>query len=203
MRGFGVTGASNTLVLINGRRLNDIDLAGIDFSAIPNDSIERIEITRGNSGARALWRRRRRRRHQHRHQDRRRLAAIGAHPGQLLAPIAKGGNVSAKRLVGQLVGLRLRPMRSAPRLSPQQQAASAERGRRFALEQRAGDHRLSQSHRRQPASRAAGWTARFVGATINQLVTDPRGAATPFDFANKQGISATLGVTRMLCPAPS
>ena len=51
MRGFGANGASNTLVLINGRRLNDIDMAGVDFSAIPKNSIERIEITRGNSGA--------------------------------------------------------------------------------------------------------------------------------------------------------
>ena len=51
MRGFGVTAPSNTLVLLNGRRLNDIDLSGIDFSTIPRDSIERIEITRGNSGA--------------------------------------------------------------------------------------------------------------------------------------------------------
>src|SRR6185295_8271289 len=42
---------SNTLVLVNGRRLNDIDIAGVDFSAIPRESIERIEITRGNSGA--------------------------------------------------------------------------------------------------------------------------------------------------------
>src|SRR3954454_14884248 len=51
MRGFGATATSNTLVLINGRRLNDIDIAGVDFSAIPKESIERIEITRGNSGA--------------------------------------------------------------------------------------------------------------------------------------------------------
>ena len=36
---------------INGRRLNDIDMAGVDLSTIPRDSIERIEITRGNSGA--------------------------------------------------------------------------------------------------------------------------------------------------------
>ena len=42
---------SNTLVLVNGRRLNDIDIAGVDFSAIPQNSIERIEITRGNRGA--------------------------------------------------------------------------------------------------------------------------------------------------------
>jgi iron complex outermembrane receptor protein len=51
IRGFGAFATSNTLVLINGRRLNDIDMAGVDFSTIPRDSIERIEISRGNSGA--------------------------------------------------------------------------------------------------------------------------------------------------------
>ena len=51
LRGFGATAVANTLVLLNGRRLTDIDLSGIDLSTIPRDSIERIEITRGNSGA--------------------------------------------------------------------------------------------------------------------------------------------------------
>lgn len=51
MRGFGAAATPNTLVLINGRRLNDIDLSGIDFGSIPRESIERIEITRGNGGA--------------------------------------------------------------------------------------------------------------------------------------------------------
>ncbi len=51
MRGFGITGPSNTLILVNGRRLNDWDLPGFDLSAIARNSIERIEITRGNSGA--------------------------------------------------------------------------------------------------------------------------------------------------------
>ncbi len=51
VRGFGAFATANTLVLINGRRLNDIDLAGVDLSTLPRDSIERIEITRGNSGA--------------------------------------------------------------------------------------------------------------------------------------------------------
>ena len=51
LRGFGATASSNTLFLLNGRRLNDIDLLGVDLSTIPRDSIERIEITRGNSGA--------------------------------------------------------------------------------------------------------------------------------------------------------
>ena len=51
MRGFGAAATSNTLVLINGRRINDLDIAGVDLASIPRDSIDRIEITRGNSGA--------------------------------------------------------------------------------------------------------------------------------------------------------
>ncbi|MDR3468201.1 MAG: TonB-dependent receptor [Xanthobacteraceae bacterium] len=51
LRGFGAFATPNTLVLVNGRRLNDLDLMGVDLSTIPRDSIERIEITRGNSGA--------------------------------------------------------------------------------------------------------------------------------------------------------
>jgi len=51
LRGFGATANQNTLVLVNGRRINDPDQSNIDFSAIPLASIERIEITRGNSAA--------------------------------------------------------------------------------------------------------------------------------------------------------
>ncbi len=51
LRGFGATAANNTLVLVNGRRLNDFDLAAVDWGNIPLQSIERIEISRGNSGA--------------------------------------------------------------------------------------------------------------------------------------------------------
>ena len=43
--------SNNTLVLINGRRINDLDLAGVDLSTLPRESIDHIEITRGNSGA--------------------------------------------------------------------------------------------------------------------------------------------------------
>lgn len=51
LRGFGAFASANTLVLINGRRLNDIDMAQVDLATIPLNAIERIEITRGNSGA--------------------------------------------------------------------------------------------------------------------------------------------------------
>ncbi len=48
MRGFGITGDQNTLVLLNGQRLNEIELTTISWTAIPLDSIERIEILRGS-----------------------------------------------------------------------------------------------------------------------------------------------------------
>lgn len=51
LRGFGAFAPSNVLILVNGRRYQDFDLQGFDFSIIPLNSIERIEITRGNSGA--------------------------------------------------------------------------------------------------------------------------------------------------------
>lgn len=50
IRGFGATSTQNTLILLDGRRLNDVDLSSINFGTIPLQSIERIEITR-NSGA--------------------------------------------------------------------------------------------------------------------------------------------------------
>ena len=50
IRGFGATSTQNTLILLDGRRLNDIDLSAVDYSAIPIRSIERIEIMR-NGGS--------------------------------------------------------------------------------------------------------------------------------------------------------
>jgi iron complex outermembrane receptor protein len=47
MRGFGETGPLNTLVLVDGRRVNEIDLSGVDWTQIPIDQVERIEIVRG------------------------------------------------------------------------------------------------------------------------------------------------------------
>ena len=47
LRGFGVTGTQNTLILVDGRRVTDIDLSGVQWAAIPLSSIERIEILRG------------------------------------------------------------------------------------------------------------------------------------------------------------
>lgn len=46
MRGFGR--GLNTVILIDGRRVNEIDLSGVDWNLIPLENVERIEIVRGS-----------------------------------------------------------------------------------------------------------------------------------------------------------
>lgn len=51
MRGFSASQASsNTLIMIDGRRLNNIDISAPSISAIPLNQIERIEILNGSAG---------------------------------------------------------------------------------------------------------------------------------------------------------
>ncbi|MFA6379036.1 MAG: TonB-dependent receptor plug domain-containing protein, partial [Candidatus Omnitrophota bacterium] len=49
VRGFGETSISNLLVLVDGRRTNQVDLSGSDWGQISLDSVERIEILKGAS----------------------------------------------------------------------------------------------------------------------------------------------------------
>jgi iron complex outermembrane receptor protein len=51
INGFGEQAALNVLVLVDGRRVNNVDLSGVDWSQIPLDEVERIEVVRGGSGA--------------------------------------------------------------------------------------------------------------------------------------------------------
>jgi iron complex outermembrane receptor protein len=51
LRGFGETAALNTLVLVDGRRINQADLSGVDWMAIPLERVSRIEIVRGGRGS--------------------------------------------------------------------------------------------------------------------------------------------------------
>jgi iron complex outermembrane receptor protein len=200
MRGFGVTGALNTLVLINGRRLNDVDLASIDLSVIPVDGIERIEITRGNSG------------------------------GVLYGDGAVGGviNIVTRSGINQPFSGRVQGQVGSYRYGEADASFSGSNGP-FAAAVAAnaissGGYRLNNKLHQQNATGDFRWsdgqgTGAYLNlsgddqhlglpggrrvsavANINQVVTDPRGAATPFDYANKQGINATLGVTRVVVP---
>ena len=51
LRGFGATGGLNTLVLVDGRRVNQPDLSGTDWAQIPVARVARIEVIRGSAGA--------------------------------------------------------------------------------------------------------------------------------------------------------
>jgi len=51
LRGIGETAALNTLLLIDGRRVNQADLTGVDWTLIPKERIERIEIVYGGRGS--------------------------------------------------------------------------------------------------------------------------------------------------------
>ena len=196
MRGFGATASSNTLVLVNGRRLNDIDMAGVDFSAIPRDAIERIEITRGNSGAV--------------------LYGEGAVGGVInivtknafdLPPSARvqgsfgsynyrEGNVSASGASGPFAasvyanGIWSDGYRENNKLRQQNAVGDF----RWTIDPMTSAY-LNLSGDNQHLGLPGG---RRVAPGVNELITDRRGAATPFDFAEKQGLNATAGVTRVL-----
>ena len=51
IRGMGAQAKSNVLILLNGQRLNNIDMSEIDFPSIPRESIDRIEIIKGNAAS--------------------------------------------------------------------------------------------------------------------------------------------------------
>jgi len=51
MRGFGEQAGLNVLVLVNGRRVNEIDMSGVSWSQVPLDQIEKIEVLKGGFGS--------------------------------------------------------------------------------------------------------------------------------------------------------
>ena len=198
VRGFGAFATNNTLVLINGRRLNDIDKAGVDLSTIPLNSIERIEITRGNSGA----------------------VLYGDNAvGGVINIVTKTGvggppvAIRAEAGVGSF-NQRMAAVSAATNYGPWSTSVYGDAiksdGYRVnnALDQRNGIGNINYT--------APGLSAfltlsgddqklglpggRFVDPSIglDQLATDRRGTGTPFDYANKQGANATAGFTKSL-----
>ncbi|WP_434632182.1 TonB-dependent receptor [Chromobacterium sp. CV08] len=50
LRGFGMSGNSNTLILVDGVRQNTNDLAAVNLGSVALSSVERIEVVRGLGG---------------------------------------------------------------------------------------------------------------------------------------------------------
>jgi iron complex outermembrane recepter protein len=199
MRGFGAAAGSNTLILINGRRLNDLDIASVDLAAIPRDSIERIEITRGNSGA-VLY------------GD----GAVGGvinivtKTGVAVPPQARVegafGSFDYKEVNGSASGSKgpwsasfygIAIDSNGYRDNNGYRQLSGVGDLRYTVEQ--GSFYLNITGDDQTLGLPGGRRVDPVTG-LNQLVTDRRGATTPYDYADKQGASVTAGFTRMLAP---
>lgn len=198
LRGFGAFATSNTLVLINGRRLNDVDMQGVDFSTIPRDSIERIEITRGNSGA----------------------VLYGDNAvGGVINIVLKngvGGPPVAIRAEGGVGSFnqRMASVSAAANAGPWSTSfygnGIKSDGYRVnnALDQRNGVGNVNYTTPGLTAfltlsgdDQKLGFPGgRLVDPSIglDQLATNRRGTGTPFDYGNQQGANATAGFTKTL-----
>jgi iron complex outermembrane receptor protein len=199
VRGFGAAANSNTLFLINGRRVQDLDMVGIDLAAIPRESIERIEITRGNSGAvlygdgavggviNIVTK-----------------TGVGVKPGGRIDGAFgsfnyKEGNLSAYGSNGAWSGSFFsnaidsdgyRENNTYKQYGGVADIRYTHDSGSFYVNLSADDQHVGlPGHRRFSPSE-----------NIFNLITDRRGAFTPFDWADKQGQNGTVGFTHRLAP---
>ena len=184
MRGFGMSGDQNTLVLLDGQRLNDIELTAVNWSAIPLDAIERVEIQRGGGAV---------------------LYGAGASGGTIniitRSPIAGEKSAAVSASYGSYNTNELRGTVNV---------AGTNTGFSLIANQYISDNyrdnnRLDQGNvlgdLRWTGDRAGlvfkfgmeNQSLRLPGArTAAQLASDPRGSATPNDYSGRDGAHATL-----------
>jgi len=193
IRGFGAAASSNTLILLNGRRISPIDLSDVNFANIPIYSIKRIEIIRGNAGAV--------------------LYGDGAVGGVVnivtdtappAAPEAglevaagsfryRSGDGSVRQSIGPVALSAYGTFIDSDGFRENNKLLQ----RNLITEMRHGGEVGDLFANIQLDDQRLGLPGvRRVTLTTNQLRDDPEGADTPFDHAEQQGAALTLGGTR-------
>jgi iron complex outermembrane recepter protein len=184
MRGFGASGDQNTLVLLDGQRLNDIELTTVRWSAIPLEAIERVEIQRGGGAV---------------------LYGGGATGGTIniitRSPIAGDRSATASASYGSY---NTNELRGAVNIAGPNTGFSLTTSQHNSDNYRV-NNRLEQGNvlgdLRWTGDRAGlvfkfgldNQSLRLPGARTGvQLGTDPRGSATPGDYSARDGAQATL-----------
>jgi len=193
MRGFGMTGNQNTLVLLDGQPLNDIQLTSIRWSSIPLASIQRIEIMNGSGavlyggGATGGT-----------------INIITKNPGKEMHGSAGVGLGSygtkewqlALSGSGKRVGMRV----TASGLDSSNYRANND----ISQKNMDADVRTNAGHGDVVLKFGAdNQSLRYPGARtvdpsigLNQLVTDPSGTSTPLDYGKSDGGHVSLGTTQ-------
>ena len=184
MRGFGITGDQNTLILLDGVRINQNDLSPTQLSAVPLNAIERIEIIPGGgavqygggaSGGTVNIITRGPRRGE-------KSGAVYAGAGSYASEEARA-NLNA---AGDELGLSLS--------ASHQGGEGYRRNNRLRQDSIAGDLRLFGD--RSSLAMKFGGDEQRLGLPgprdENQLASDPRGATNPSDWSAQNGGYVTL-----------
>ena len=190
MRGFGATGGQNTLILLDGRRITDIDLSGVQWSAIPFAAIERIEIVRGGGAV---------------------LYGEGASAGVIniitRSPVAGGRSATLSARAGSydtfeeqinanFMGTRAGVNLTASNFNSQGYRENNENRQTNGLADLrwltdGGDISLKATSDNQ-GIRLPGARQVQPSANVNELETDRRGTSTPLDYAQRIGNQALV-----------
>jgi len=184
LRGFGITSDQNTLVLVDGVRINQNDIAATRLSSIPLQSIERIEIL-PSGGA---------------------VPYGGGATGGTIHIITKGPNPGARSAIASLevgsYGLadgRVSANFGGERISLAVHANHVEtdgyrKNNRLRQDNLLGDLRFGDASAHVGVKLGSDWQRlRLPGVRDEQqLISDRRSATTPNDYSFRDGDSATL-----------
>ncbi len=190
MRGFGASGTQNTLILVDGRRVSDVDLSGVQWAAVPLGAIDRIEIVRGRGAV---------------------LYGDGASSGVInIITRSPGTQKSGVTIEGGYGSYDTRELMLYGNLNGERAGFSVQ-----AIDRASGGYRDNNYNRQHNLLADLYWLSglgeitlklaadrhgiRLPGArqvqpsaNVNQFISDKRGAQTPLDYASRDGDRALL-----------